>query len=138
MVAGALLVADLLVLPWHHYFVDANTPELGIELPTFSLDRTGVQTPNSGLGIAACVLAAAMVLQVLLAKARSTIATWPTFHLVAGPAALGLLVAKLLVDDNFLGTGAWLGLLLGLGVAIGGYLLSQEVPAEQRGVASSP
>lgn len=138
VVAGALLVADLLVLPWHHYFVDVGTPDIGIELPTFTYDRTGVQTPNPGLGIAALVLTAAMVLQVLVTKVRPTIPKWPSFHLVVGPAALGLLVAKVLVDDNFLGAGAWLGLLLGLGVAVGGYLLSQEVPAGSDGGPSSP
>ena len=138
MVAGSLLIVDLLLLPWHHYFVDVPTGDLGIELPTFSLDRTGVQTPDSNLGIAALVLAAAMVLQVLVAKLSPAVSSWPTFHLVAGPAALGLLVAKLLVDNHFLGPGAWLGIALGVGVAVGGYVVSQEVPAEGKGVGSAP
>src|SRR5215213_2572464 len=82
LVSGALLVADLLLLPWHHYFVDVPTGDLGIQLPTFSLNRTGVQTPDSNLGIGALVLTAAMILQVLVTKVRPTIAKWPTFHLV--------------------------------------------------------
>ena len=137
VVAGAFLVADLLLLPWHHYFVDVDTAGIGIELPTFSLNRTGVQTPDSNLGIAALVLTTAMVFQVIVAKVHPRIRMWPTFHLVIGPAALGLLVAKLLADDSFLGAGAGLGIALGVGVAVGGYVVSQEAPAETKGVGSA-
>ena len=118
--------------------MSTSRPEIGIQLPTFSLNRTGVQTPDSNLGIGALVLTVAMVLQVLATKVNPTIATWPTFHLVVGPAALGLLVAKLLVDDNFLGAGAWSGIAVGVGVAVGGYVVSQEVPARGKGVPSAP
>ncbi len=138
VVSGALLVLDLLVLPWHHYFVDVQTPNLGIELPTFSYDRTGVQTPNPGFGIAAAVLAAAMVVQVVAAKFLRAVPPMRQIHLVVGPAVFGLLLAKMLVDDNFLGTGAWVGLLLGAAVGVGGYLLSQELPVESDSVVSPP
>lgn len=138
IVAGTLLVVDLLVLPWHHYFVNVDTPNLGIELPTFSYDRTGVQTPNAGFGIAALVLALAMVGQVAAAKFRPAVPRMGSVHLVLGPAVFGLLLAKMLTDDNFLGMGAWLGLLLGAAVAVGGYLLSQEAPVPSKPVGSPP
>lgn len=137
VVAGVLLAVDLLVLPWHHYFVNVDTPNLGIDLPTFSYDRTGVQTPNPGFGIAALVLTLAMVTQVVAAKFLRAMSRMGQIHLVLGPAVFGLLLAKMVTDDNFLGTGAWLGLALGAAVAVGGYLLSQE-PSLRDPVVSAP
>lgn len=126
VVAGILLVADLLLLPWHHYALNVDVGNLGIELPRFSFDRNGVQSPNAILGIAALVLAALMVVQVLAAKASPAMPKLGQLHLIAGPAVLGLLLAKLFSNDDFLGSGAWLGVLLGIALAVGGYLLSQE------------
>lgn len=128
IVAGILLALDLLLLPWHHYFVNVDTPNLGIELPSFSYDRTGVQTPNPGFGVGALVLSLAMVVQVVAAKFVRAVPKMRDIHLVLGPAVLGLLLAKMFTDDNFLGTGAWLGVLLGVAMAVGGYLLSQDAP----------
>lgn len=138
IVAGMLLAIDLLVLPWHHYFVDVDTGSLGIELPTFSYDRTGVQTPNPGFGIAALVLALGMVVQVVAARYVRSVPKMGQIHLLAGPAVFGLLLAKLIIDDEFLGTGAWLGLLLGAAMGLGGYLLSQDAPAPAGAAVSPP
>ena len=138
IVAGVLLAVDLLVLPWHHYFVDVDTGSLGIELPTFSYDRTGVQTPNPGFGIAALVLALGMVVQVVAARYVRAMPSMGQIHLLVGPSVFGLLLAKMLSDDNFLGTGAWLGLLLGAAMGIGGYLLSQEAAVRPGTVVSPP
>lgn len=126
VVAGILLIADLVLLPWHHYALNVNTGDLPIELPTFALDRTGVESPDAQLGIGALVLAGVMVVQLLAAKATSAVPKWAFLHLIVGPAAFGLLAAKLLSDDQFLGAGAWLGQLLGAALALGGYFFSQE------------
>lgn len=129
VVAGVLLAADLLLLPWHHYALDVDVGNLGIDLPSFSYDRNGVQSPNAWLGMAALGLAVFMVVQVLTAKASPAMARLGELQAVAGPAVLGLLLAKLFTNDEFLGRGAWLGVLLGTGMAVGGYLCSQEAPA---------
>ena len=148
VVAGVLLIADLVTLPWHHFATNYNFPdigidlgELGVDLPRFALDRTGIQSPDGNLGIAALVLAGLMVVLVLAAKVNPGLRRHSQIHLVAGPAALGLLTAKFLSNDHYLGSGAWGGMLLALGLAIGGYMLSQEssVGAGGRaGVAARP
>lgn len=138
VVCGALLALDLLVLPWHHYFVDVPTGNLGLNLPTFSYDRTAVQSPYNGFGIAALVIALAMAVYTLVAKVSPVVRRLEQVHLVAGPTVLGLLLAKMLVDNAFLGTGSYLGVLLGAGVALGGFLLGREAPAGSTHTASPP
>lgn len=121
-----MLIADLVLLPWHHYALNVDTGGLPITLPSFALDRTGVESPDAQLGIGALLLAGLMVMHVLAAKASSAVPRLAFLHLIVGPGALGLLVAKLLSDDEFLGPGAWLGVLFGAALALGGYLVSQE------------
>jgi len=129
VVAGVLLAADLVLMPWHHYALHVDVSNLGVSLPQFAYDRSGVQNPGALLGVASMTIAVLMTLQVVAAKARPAVARLAVAHLVAGPAALGLLIAKLLSDDTFLGTGAWLGLLLGAALGLGGYMRSQESSA---------
>ncbi len=124
MVAGLLLVVDLLALPWHHYHLDIN--DLGLDLPAFDLQRTGVQDPQAGFGIVAAGIALGMVVHTLAAKATATLPRAEQVHLVAGAVVLGLVLAKLLADREFLGTGAWAGTALALALAYGGFALSQE------------
>lgn len=134
MAAAMLLVADLLVLPWHHYFVHVDTANLGIQLPSFSYNRTGVQSPNASLGIVAVAVAAVMAVQVVVVRLTRPTPRMVQVHLVLGPAVFGLLIAKTLGDNNFLGVGAWLGLLFGAALALGGVLVGQDAPAEPEGV----
>lgn len=124
MVAGALLVADLVALPWHRYSLDLG--RRGLDVPAFNLERTGVQSPQAAFGIAALVLAAAMATHVLATKVVPALPRLEQVHLVAGSLVLGLLLAKLLADREFLGTGAWVGVALGAAVAYGGFALSQD------------
>jgi len=126
VVTSLLLTADLVLLPWHHYALHVNVANLGVQLPKFAYDRSGVQSPNPLLGVASLVIALLMAAQVLAAKARPELARLAGVHLVAGPAALGLLISKLFSDDTFLGIGAWLGLLLGAALGLGGYMRSHE------------
>lgn len=122
--AGVLLIVDLLALPWHHYEVKVDTKGLNLHLPTFELDRTAVQSPHPSLGFAAIGLAALMVLLVAVTSARQ-FRRYEHLQLLIGPTVFGLLAAKALVAD-YLGTGAWLGLLLGAVLAYGGFRVSQE------------
>ena len=128
LVAGVLLVVDLLVAPWHHVSLDPQLEQFGIQVPSLTYDRRAIQDPQSFLGRAALILAAAMVLQVAAAKLIPRVPRWEQIHLVAGPVVLGLLVAKLIANNDFLGVGAWAGLALGALLAYGGFLLSQETP----------
>ena len=126
MAAGLLLAADLLALPWHHYRLDMA--DLGLDVPSFNLERTGVQNPQAGFGIAAVGLALGMAAHVLVAKLTGALPRLEQVHLVAGAVVLGLVLAKLLADREFLGTGAWIGTALALALAYGGFALSQESP----------
>jgi hypothetical protein len=124
--AGVLLILDLLVLPWHHFSLNVDLERFGIDVPSFTFDRRGVQNPQAFFGIAAVVVAAAMVLHILARKVRAGVPRYEQLHLIAGPVAFGLLVAKLLANDAFLGVGAWVGTGLAAVLAFGGFLISQE------------
>jgi hypothetical protein len=128
VVAGLLLAGDLLALPWHHYHLDLGN--LGVQVPIFDLRRTGVQSPQAAFGVAAMVLALGMALHISLTKLSATLPRLVEVHLVAGAVTLGLVLAKLLADRDFLGTGAWAGTALALGLAYGGFALSQEAVAD--------
>lgn len=125
--AGVLLLADLLLLPWHRYAIDTGQlAQLGIKVPSFNFDRTGVESPRAVLGILGAVVAAAMVIQVVAAKLTARVPRSGRVHLIAGPVVFGLLGAKLLTDDTFLAPGAWLGIVLAASLAYGGMIMSQE------------
>jgi hypothetical protein len=124
VVAGVLLAADLIALPWHRYHLDLD--DLGLQLPAFNLERTGVQSPQAAFGIGAVCIALGMVVHTVLAKFLPALPRLEQVHLVAGAVVLGLVLAKLLADREFLGTGAWLGTALAFAVAYGGFALSQE------------
>ncbi len=127
---GLLLVLDLLAFPWHKITV-ANL---------LSVSRTGVQSPNSVYGVLALLLAIVMVAQVVASKLTSAKLPeiplpWGQVHLIAGAAAFALLLLKLLVETDFLGFGAFLGVILAAGLAFGGFTISQEARRPAGGVA---
>lgn len=126
VIAGVLLVVDLLLAPWHRVSLSPGLEEFGIEVPSLTYDRSAVEDPESFLGRAALVIAAAMVLHVLATKVVASLTRWKQIHLLAGPAVLGLLVAKLIANAEFLGLGAWAAVGLASILAYGGYLISQE------------
>lgn len=122
--AGALLVLDLLFFPWHNISVG------GI----LHVSRTGVQSPNGFYGVLALLLVVVMVAQVVVSKLTAAKLPeiplpWSQVHLIAGIAVLALLLLKLLVETNFLGFGAFLGLILAAALAFGGYTISREAPS---------
>lgn len=137
VVAGALLVLDLVLAPWHDFGIDVSDLEqFGIELPSFSLERRAVQDPQAFFGIASSVIATLMVILVVAAKLSPAVPRMEQLHLVAGAVVLGLVVAKLMANGEFLAYGAWLGVALAAALAYGGFLLSQETAGAARRVPS--
>jgi hypothetical protein len=121
VVAGVLLVIDLLFLPWHSIAI----PLMG------SVDRNGISSPNAFLGFLAALVAAAMVAQVIVSKFTSATlpelpVPWPRAHMIGGLVVVGLLLLKLLLQTSFLGVGAYLGVLIAAALALGGYTVDQE------------
>jgi len=126
LIAGALLVIDLLFLPWHHISVPRVLGYGG-----GSVNRTAVQSPNSFYGVLALLIVLVMVAQVVVsrftsAKLPDLPVSWGQVHLIAGIAVLALLLLKLLVETTALGFGCYLGILLAAAVAYGGFLIFSE------------
>ncbi|MGH2942210.1 MAG: hypothetical protein ACRDLN_05500 [Solirubrobacteraceae bacterium] len=125
LVGGLLLAIDLLFLPWH-----------SIDLDGLTATGTAVQSPYSGYGVAALILVLVMVLQIAVSKLLGADlpapgVPWGQIQLVAGVFVLVVLVVKLARFTEYLGYGAYSGVLAGLLVAYGGYLVAREstVPA---------
>jgi hypothetical protein len=124
LIAGVLLILDLLFAPWHKI-------DLGATIPGVDLTRSGVQSPHSGYGVIALLLTIVMVGQIAAAKLASANlpdppVPWSQVHFVAGVAVAALLLLKLVVETDFLGFGSYVGVALGLAVAYGGYLIKRE------------
>lgn len=126
--AGVLLAADLALVPWHRFRLDRTLERFGIQVPSFRLDRTGLQDPYALLGVAAFVVVLAMVVHVLATRLHDALRPAAQAQLIGGAVVLGLVVAKMLAHNRFLGPGAWAGVVLAGGVAFGGYLISQHSP----------
>ncbi len=128
LVAGVLLIADLLLLPW--YDID-----LGVLDEALNTTATGVEQPYAGYGIAAVVLTALMIAQIALAKLLSARmpqppVPWSQIHLILGIFVAGVLVIKLVRLTDSLGYGAYSGVLAGILVAYGGWSIAREAEAE--------
>jgi hypothetical protein len=125
LVAGVLLIVDLLVLPWHDIqpggFYEALT-------------LTAVQEPYAAYGVVAVALTAAMIVQVVLSRLLSLRlpapgVPWAAVHLVLGIFVAVVLVIKLARLTNSLGYGAYSGVLAGILVAYGGWSIAREAEA---------
>jgi|GEM_PF-1917887 len=126
LVAGVLLILDLVFLPWH----SADLGDLAGEID-FDPTRTAVQAPYPGYGIAAVVLAAVMIAQIVLTRLVSVRLPapglpWPVVHLVTGVFVAVVLAIKLFRETELLGYGAYSGVLAGILVAYGGWTISRE------------
>jgi hypothetical protein len=128
LIAGVLLILDLLLFAWHS--VDAGV--LG------DYKRTGVQSPNSFYGVLALLLTLVMVGQIIAAKLANAKLpdlpiSWGQVHMIAGIIVFALLLLKLIVETDFLGFGAYLGVLLGAAVAFGGFSINKETATRGTG-----
>ncbi len=124
LVAGVLLIVDLLFVPWHS--VDLG----GLDI-AFDPTRTGVESPNGGYGVAAVILTLLMIAEILVT--RLTPVRLPAMRLPLGPLQLVagvfvavLLVVKLVRETELLGFGSYSGILAGLLVAYGAYVVGRE------------
>ncbi|CAN5162950.1 hypothetical protein BH20ACT16_BH20ACT16_14630 [soil metagenome] len=125
LVAGVLLIVDLLVLPWHDIELGGGFDGL------VDTTLTGVQDPYAPYGIAAVVLTALMVAQIVFARLLSVRLSeppvpWAQIHLILGIFVAVVLVIKLVRLTNSLGFGAYSGVLAGILVAYGGWSISRE------------
>ena len=124
LVAGLLLIADLLWLPW--YDID-----LGALDDAVNTTATGVQQPYAGYGVAAVVLTLAMIAQIALARLLDVRlpeppVPWSQIHLILGIFVAVVLVIKLVRLTDSLGYGAYSAILAGILVAYGGYRIASE------------
>lgn len=132
LVAGVLLIVNLLFLPWHHIDLGGSLGRLGLDVTGVdtSFSRSGVQSPNAAYGLLAVIVAAVMVGQVAASKLFGAQlpdppAPWSQIHFIAGCVVLALLVIKLLAETTALGFGSYLGVLLAAALAFGGYSMRQ-------------
>jgi len=124
VIAGVLLILDLLFLPWHS--VDLGGLDLDIDTT-----RSGVQEPYGGYGVAAVVLTAVMILQIALTRLLGVRlpeppVPWSQIHLILGIFVAVVIVIKLVRETEFLGYGAYSAILAGILVAYGGYRIASE------------
>lgn len=120
LIAGVLLIIDLLFLPWH-----------SVETAFGDFTRQAIEDPNGFYGVIALLLTIVMVAQVAAAKLGGVKMPdlpigWGQIHLIAGVAVLALLVLKLVVETDALGFGCYLGIALAAAVAYGGFSINKE------------
>lgn len=120
VIAGTLLVLDLLFLPFYSY-------NLGIVTVSFN----GLSAWNSFLGFLAFIVSIVMVAQIIVSKYTSAripelSMPWSRVHMIAGYTVLGLLVLKLILHLSNLGYGALVAIILAGVLAFGGYTVNQE------------
>ena len=131
LVAGLLLIADLLFLPW--YDIDLGSLDAAV-----NTTATGVQQPYAGYGIAAAVLTAVMIAQIVLARVLAARlpdppVSWSQIHLILGIFVAVLIVIRLVRLTESLGYGAYSAILAGILVAYGGYRIASEpIEPEER------
>ncbi len=114
--AGAGVLLALLVLPWHTYAVSVKGAG------SFRLERTAVESPGKGLGRVAAVLAAALVLAGASALSRLRPGV-DAFLVALSMGLVAVLGAKLVLNTDFLGSGAWVSVVLGVVVSSAGLSL---------------
>ena len=125
LVAGLALIVDLLLLPWHDIKLPA---ELAAQVDTTA---SAVEQPYAGYGIAAVVLTALMIGQIVVAKVLAARlpdppVPWSQIQLILGTFVAVVLVIKLVRLTDSLGYGAYSAILAGILVAYGGYRIASE------------
>ena len=125
--SALLLLATLLLLPWHQ---------------VFSFSIPAVDSPGGGWGQLAALLVIAIVVTTVLRRFTATaFSSLPVpiglANLAASGAVVALLVLKLALDPTFLGFGAFLAIGLAGAMAAGAFLGKDETD-EAPPVGSDP
>jgi hypothetical protein len=137
--AGIVLFLFLLILPWHSITIDFG--EFGGEhtetVGALSGDGDAVAWP----AFLVILLLIAVVAVVLLRKLTTTDLPelpipWRQAIFYASIAIPVLLLLKLILKNDYIAFWAYLDILIGIGIAYGGFLISQE--ADEPAAGSAP
>jgi hypothetical protein len=114
--AALLLLVDLCFLPWHQ---------------VYSFSSTGIEAPGGWWGTSAALLTLVTLVVLFLRRFAAVDFSWLPLPIgratvVANAVVLALLVAKLALDPDLLGFGAWLGVLLAATMVAGAVLGRDE------------
>jgi hypothetical protein len=137
--AGIVLFLFLLILPWHSVTVDFG--EFGGE----HTETVGALSSQGGFGVPwpaflVILLLIALVAVVLIRKLTTTDLPelpipWRQAIFYASIAVPVLLLLKLILETDYLAFWAYLDILIGIGIAYGGFLISQEADEPAAGTA---
>jgi hypothetical protein len=123
VIAGLILIIDLLFLPWHK----VSTVVFG---QTISGTASAIESPNGFYGVLALILTIVLVGVILARLGGVKLPDLPAplgqIIMIVGIVIFVLLLIKLLAETDFLGFGAYLGILLGAAVAFGAYSIKKE------------
>jgi hypothetical protein len=124
---GLLIVVDLVVVPWYRIRIGLG------DAGKISIDKRAVDSPNAAYAIAALVIVVLLLLMVS-GRLRSVRGRWYSpaqlrILRLGGAISCGLLVAKLMMNTDYLGPGSWLGVLLGVVMVYGALAIDAERPA---------
>jgi hypothetical protein len=117
LVSGCLLALDLVALPWHHFAVSIEGAG------SFSLERTGVQSPYGPLGRTILALALALGAYAGAAWLLPRLRRWDALLPLLTPLVPALVVVKLVRHSRSLAAGAGLALVLAVTQAYAGLRL---------------
>ena len=118
LVAGVVLIIDLLLLPWH----DIDLGSLG------GGSLSGVEAPNAAYGVLAVLGTFVMVGLIVAVKLTTALQapSWPQILVVAAVVVVLAVVIKFLAEPHALGFGAFLAVLLAGALAFGTYAILKD------------
>jgi hypothetical protein len=127
VVACALLLFDLLFLPWYN-----RSFVIG-----YTVERTALEPPQGWLAVLAWLATAALLAETVLSRMSQRglprlAVPWSRVQIMQGAAILVLVVLKLLFTAHY-AWGSWLGVLLAGAVGYGAWVANHEPAAYERG-----
>jgi hypothetical protein len=133
LAAAALLLVDLVLLPWHVYAGSWYTywDDFGSYTQTTAPSTTnGFQGSGAALGVLAGIAALSLLARIVMSRMGSEALgrvpeIWRERPVLEGTVA-ALVALKLLMDPSNLGYGAIVGVALAAAIVLGRYLMVQE------------